>query len=188
MKYLRTLRNNIYHSNKRGPPIFFHLDTNPVLGHVLIHSVDKTHVLVVTVELICLLLLNILSFKFVPTPNKQISTPCCCSNQTHKLHCFSFDGRRCAIQSNPVPFFFRRCLSLLIVRLCNLFLLSTAVAWMLFTPTWVNRRKDVKQLSMNILKLTVAVKHSISRRTTFSPNSRLEEATYSFFFASWYGL
>ena len=105
MKYLRTLRNNIYHSNKRGTPIFFHLDTNPVLGHVLIHSVDKTHVLVVTVELICLLLLNILSFKFVPTPNKQISTPCCCSNQTHKLHCFSLDGRRCAIQSNPVPFF-----------------------------------------------------------------------------------
>ena len=28
---------------------FFHLDTNPVLGHVLIHSVDKTHVLVATV-------------------------------------------------------------------------------------------------------------------------------------------
>ena len=30
----------------------------------------KTHVLVVTVELIWLLLLNILSFNFVPTPNK----------------------------------------------------------------------------------------------------------------------
>ena len=37
-----------------GTTTVFHLDTNPVLGHVLIHSVDKTHVLVVTVELIWL--------------------------------------------------------------------------------------------------------------------------------------
>ena len=37
-----------------GTTTIFHLDTNPVLGHVLIHSVDKTHVLVVTVELIWL--------------------------------------------------------------------------------------------------------------------------------------
>ena len=45
-------------------------DTTPVFGHVLIHSFDKTHALVVTVELISLLLLNILSFNFVPTRNK----------------------------------------------------------------------------------------------------------------------
>ena len=70
MQYPPTLKNNIYHSNKRVPPPFFHSDTNPVFGHVLIHSFDKTHVLVVTVELIWLLLLNILSFNFVPTPNK----------------------------------------------------------------------------------------------------------------------
>ena len=31
----------------------------PILGHILVHSVDKTHVLVVTVELIWLLLLSI---------------------------------------------------------------------------------------------------------------------------------
>ena len=70
MQYPRTLKNNIYHSNKRVPPPFFHSDTNPVFGHVLSHSFDKTHVLVVTVELIWLLLLNILSFNFVPTSNK----------------------------------------------------------------------------------------------------------------------
>ena len=72
IQYQRTLKNNIYHSNKRGPPPFFHLDTNPLLGHVLIHYVDKTHVLVVTVELIWLFFLNILSFNFVPTPNKSL--------------------------------------------------------------------------------------------------------------------
>ena len=56
--------------NKRGPPPFFHSDTNPVLGHFLVHSVGKTHVLVVTVKFIWLLLLNILSSNFVLTPNK----------------------------------------------------------------------------------------------------------------------
>ena len=44
--------------------------TKPVLDHVLIHSFDKTHVLIVTVELIRFLLLNIFSFSFVPTTNK----------------------------------------------------------------------------------------------------------------------
>ena len=57
---------------KRVSPPFFHSDTNPVFSHVLIHSFDKTHVLVVTVELIWLLLLNILSFNFVPTSNKSL--------------------------------------------------------------------------------------------------------------------
>ena len=44
----------------------------PILGHVLVHSVDKAHVLVVTVELIWLLFLNISFFNFVPTPNKSL--------------------------------------------------------------------------------------------------------------------
>ena len=71
MQYPVTLKNNIYHSNKRLPLPFFHLDTNPVFDHVLSHSFDKkAHVLVVTVEMIWLLLLNTLSFNFVPTPNK----------------------------------------------------------------------------------------------------------------------
>ena len=63
-------KNNIYHSNKRGPPTFFHLDTNLVIGHALVHSVDKIHVLVVTVDLTWLLFLNILSFNFVASPRK----------------------------------------------------------------------------------------------------------------------
>ena len=47
-----TLKNNIYHSNKRGPPPFFHSDTSPVLGQVLVYSIDKIHILVATVKLI----------------------------------------------------------------------------------------------------------------------------------------
>ena len=70
MQYSRTLTINIYHSNKWGPPLFLHLDTSFVIGHALVHSVDKTHVLVVTVDLIWLLFLNILSSNFVATPRK----------------------------------------------------------------------------------------------------------------------
>ena len=55
----------IYHSNKRGPPPFFHSDTNPVLCHILAYFAGKTHVMVVRVELIWLLVLNILPFNFV---------------------------------------------------------------------------------------------------------------------------
>ena len=94
---------NIYYSNKRGPPPFFHLDTNPVLAHVLVHSVDKTHCLVVTMELIWLFF-SIFSFNFVPTPNKSLrftrfkklfKSPCHRSKQPlSKLHCFF---ARCAL-------------------------------------------------------------------------------------------
>ena len=66
----RTLKNNIYNSNKRVLPSFFHSDTNPVCGHILIRSFEKNHVLVVTVELIWLMLFNILFFNFALEPNK----------------------------------------------------------------------------------------------------------------------
>ena len=72
IQYLRTLKNNIYHSNKWGPPLFLHLHTNPVIGHALVHSFDKTNALDVTVDLIWLLYLNILSFNFVATPRKSL--------------------------------------------------------------------------------------------------------------------
>ena len=68
IQYPRTLKNNIYRSNKRGTPPCSHPNTSPVIGHALVHSVGKTHDLIVTVELIWLLSLNILSFNFVPTP------------------------------------------------------------------------------------------------------------------------
>ena len=51
--------------------------------------------------------------------------------------------------------------------------LSKRVARMLLTPRWVNRRKGLK--SINVSKPTHGVKHSISRRTTFSPNLHLVE-------------
>ena len=66
------MKNNIYNSNKWGPPLFLHLETNPVIGHALVHSVDKTHILEETVDLIWLLFLNILSFNFVATPRKSL--------------------------------------------------------------------------------------------------------------------
>ena len=72
IQYPRTLKTSIYHSNKRIPPPFFHPDTNPAISHALVHSVEKVHVLVVTVDLIWLLFLNILSFNFVPTPRKSL--------------------------------------------------------------------------------------------------------------------
>ena len=72
IQYPRTLTNYIYHSNKQIQTPFFHSDTNTVVCHAVIHSADKSHVLVVTVELIWLLLLSILSFNFVPTSNKSL--------------------------------------------------------------------------------------------------------------------
>ena len=53
-----------------------------------------------------------------------------------------------------------------LVHFRSLFLLSTRVARMLLTPWWVSRRKDVTWFSINISKLTLGVKHSISRKTT----------------------
>ena len=74
IQYAHTLENNIYHLNKPEPPPFFHSDINPILGHVLVHSIDKTHVLVVIVKFIWfrfMLFLDIVSSNFVPTPNKS---------------------------------------------------------------------------------------------------------------------
>ena len=71
-KYPGTLKSNIHHSNEQGPSPFFHSDTSPVVGHVLFHSVDKTHILVVKVELTWLLFLNIIYFNFAPTPNRSL--------------------------------------------------------------------------------------------------------------------
>ena len=77
-QYPHTLKNNIYHVTpnatikhiKHVMLPFFHSYANPVFGHVLIHYLVKTHVLVVTLKLIWMLLLNILSFNFVPKLSK----------------------------------------------------------------------------------------------------------------------
>ena len=72
IKFPPILKSIIYYSNKRGQSPFFYPDTNPAISHALVHSVDKTHVLVVTVEFIWLLFLNIFSFNFVSTPRKSL--------------------------------------------------------------------------------------------------------------------
>ena len=70
LQYPCTQSDNIYHSNKWEPPPFPFLypDANHVIGHALVHTVDKTHVLFATLELIWLLFLNIRSFNFVLAP------------------------------------------------------------------------------------------------------------------------
>ena len=70
----------------------------------------------------------------------------------------------------------------------NLFLLSIPVARMLLTPNSKvgKQTKRCEKVTINIWKLKVGVKHSISRRTTFSPNPHLvEETTCFLFFAPW---
>ena len=134
-QYPRTLKNNIYHSNKREQPPFFHWDISPVLGHFLAHSVDKTHVLVVIMELIWLLFLNILSLNFVSTLSKSlrftrfrrsyVNCPGVVLIKVTLHFCLM-----CAVQSDHIPFFCS-CLSQRIVHLRNLSLSNTPVALML---------------------------------------------------------
>ena len=109
IQYPRTLKNSIHYSNKPVPPPFFYSDTNPLFGHVLIHLFDKNHVLVVTVEFIWFLLLNILSFNFVPTSAKgsqdsgeaRWSVVVLTSHTSHTA--FVLDVC-CTVQSAHVPF------------------------------------------------------------------------------------
>ena len=160
--HTHTLKNSIYHSNKRGPPPFFHSDSNPILGHVLVNSVDKIYALVLVVELIWLFL-NMLSFNFVPTPNislrftrfrrSYVNGPGVVLIKITLLSCLV-----CAFESDNVSSFCN-CLSSIIVHLRNLFLMTTSVTRMLLTPRRVSRGQDMKEVSINISKLKVAVKH-----------------------------
>ena len=149
IQYSCTMKNNIYHSNKWGPPPFLHLDFNPVIVHTLVHSVDKIHVLDVTVDLIWLLFLNILSFNLVATPRKSLrftrfirsylNRPAVAlTNQCQcvKLHCFFVWY---ALFKVAMFHFFCRYLFPMMSTLLN-----TLVARMLWTSTWVTRRTDVK--------------------------------------------
>ena len=174
------LNNNKDHLRKRGAPPFFHSDTNLVLNHVLVHSVDKTHVLVVTVVLIWLLFLNILSFNFFPTSSRSLKfrrfrtsyVNCHVVVPTnHYQSCpallFLLDVR-CSKKPRS---FFCNCLSPITVHLLNLFLLSA-------TCLNVINSKVGKQTERYEIG-----KHFISRKTTFSPNSDIaEEATCFPFF------
>ena len=114
MQHPRILKNKIEYLSKRETPPFFHSDTSVVLWNVLVHYVEKSHFLVVTVELIWLFLLNILSLNFVQKPNKSLRLRKFRRSYVHRSvvvqtnHCqistaFLVDGR-CA--KWPYSFFF----------------------------------------------------------------------------------
>ena len=146
IQYPRTLKNSIYHSNKRIPPPFFHPDTNPAIGHALVHSVDKIHVLVVTVDLIWLLFLNILSFNFVPTPRKSLWFTRFRRSYVNRLVVVLTIVKvtllfclMCAVQSGHVTFF-----AAFFPSYSAFALLNTLVARILLIPRWAGRRTNVK--------------------------------------------
>ena len=139
----------------------------PILGHVLVHSVDKTHVLVVvTVELIWLLFLNIFilstlfqqrTLSFTRFRGSYVNRTAVvltnhCQSYTAFLldvvltnHCQCCTAFLLDVGCSKWPrYFFCSCLSPMIVHLRNLLLLRTCVAQVLLTPWWVSRQKDVK--------------------------------------------
>ena len=165
-----------------GKFVSFHSHTNPVFGQVLVHSVNKTHALVVTMELIWLLFLNILTFNFAQTPNKSLRfrrfSKSYINDPVVALTTIKVTLPFCLIKLfKSAMFHFCSCYTPKLVHLRNLFLLSTPVAWMLLTPRWVSRDE----------KSEIVVHIFISRRATFSANPHLaEEAT--FYTLKWFEL
>ena len=113
----------------------------PILGHALVHSVDKINALVLTVELVWLLFLNMFFFfNFVPTPNKSLRFTRFrrsyenCTAVVLTNHCQNYTTFLINVRCSKWPrFFFCSYLSPMIVHLRNPFLLSTFVARMLLT-------------------------------------------------------
>ena len=97
-------------------PHIFYSDTSLVFGKILVHSVEKTHGLVVTVELIWFLFYNILSFNFVQTPNKSLRFRRFSRSYVHQSvvvpsnrsqSCTACFFLMCAVQNDHIPFFWR---------------------------------------------------------------------------------
>ena len=151
------LNNNKDHSRKRGRPPFFHSDTNLVFSHILVHSCRQKLCSSCNSGINLILFLNTLSFNFFLTQNKSFRfgrfrrSYVNCHVVVPTNHCQSCTALpfwldvHCSKQPRS---FFCSCLSPIIVHLLNPFLLSVAVAQMLLTPRWVNRRKDGKQVSI----------------------------------------
>ena len=135
MQYPPTLKNNIYHSNKRESPPFFHSDTNtlsrsgPFCWQNLCSGCNSV------IELLLLLNIYFFSILFQHQTNLLGSQGSKEAVKVTLLFCLM-----CAVQSGDVPFFVCRYLPPMIVHLRNLFLLNTRVARMLL----VSKRKDVK--------------------------------------------
>ena len=165
MRYPRPLKKNIYHSNKQESLPFFPSESSPVLGHVWIRLIGKTHVLVVTMGLIWLLLLNILSFNFVATSNKV--------QKSQKKQC----KPHCCHSNQPLLFSW-----------CALTKLGVLIFLHVFIPNdsaFVYTICVEHTCCSNIIsELTVRIKHSISCRTKGCLNPHLVEEATCFLFSS----
>ena len=182
MQYPCTLKNNIYHSNRREQPPFFHSDTNtwPCSGPFCWQNPcsgcnSGTDWFAALEYILFQLCSNIEQISYVhKIPKKLCKPPCCGSNQPlSKLHHF--------------------------FTWYALFKVATFLFLQLFVPndsafasptffehtccSNVVNSKEGKQTKRcekvihkyNLSKLTLEVKHSISRRTTFSTNLHLVE-------------
>ena len=128
----------------------------PIPSHILVHSVNKTHDLVVTVQLIWLVFLNIFFSNFVPTLNKSLRFTRFRRSNVNRTavvltnHCQSYIAFLLDVCYSKWPCsFFYSCLSPMIVHSLNVFLLSTRTALVLLTARWVSRRKDVNYIKTN---------------------------------------
>ena len=127
-----------------------HLDSNPVIAHALVHSLNKTHVLDVTVNLTWLLFLNILSFNFATTLIKSLKVTRFIRSYVNRPtvvltnQCQSYTAFLLYVRCSKLP-----CsifLQLFVPNGSAFALLSTPVAQMLWTPRRFGRQIDVKQL------------------------------------------
>ena len=156
LQYPRTLKDIPYDLNEWGLPLSFRLDTSPVTGHALVH-VDKTHDLVVTVDLIWLLFLNILSSNFVVTPRKFLRFTRFIRSYVNRPvviltnHCQSYTAFLLDVRCSKLP--------------CSKYTCCSNVV-----KSKVGRETNRCEIVINISNLTVGLKHSINQRTTFSPN------------------
>ena len=119
IQYPCTLQNNIYHSNKRIPPTFFNSDTNPVCGHLLIHSFGKNPCsgcnsgtdLVVALEYTFFQLCSNaeqISVRLARFRRSYVKRPAVVLTSHTSYTAFLLDVR-CAVQSGHVPFFAAVC-------------------------------------------------------------------------------
>ena len=151
MQYPRTLKNNIYRSNKRVPSPFFSFRyqfcvwprSDPFFWQNPCFGCNSGIDLVVALEYTFFQLYSNIEQIFVRLTRfrrSYVKRPAVVLNSHTSYTAFSLDVC-CAVQSGHVSFFCS-CLPPMVVYLRSLFLLNTPLAQMLLTPMWVNRQKD----------------------------------------------
>ena len=146
IQYPHTLNNNTYHSSKREPSSFFHSDTNtwPQSGpfswkHPCSGCNSGTDLDVV---------FEYIFFNLVPTSKRSLRFTRFRRSYVSRTdvvltnHCQSYTAFSawCALSKLARSFF----LQLSAPNGSLIFVEHTPVAWMLLTPRWVSRQKDVK--------------------------------------------